>query len=328
MTPPTPSKKKKLSSSSAKRGLRKDASAEISQEPTEDPETSQAETESAEGEPAPRAAADAAASPQLEPADPPARPTPAAASPPPAPGGVENLRANLARLTADFENLKKRTREERIASLLYAHETVAQALLPVLDDFDRALAPTSRSSAEQFSRGVEMIRTHLIKVLQDLGISRFDCVGQPFDPLRHQAVQVRNDPSLPPNTVVAEHQKGYLYHGKLLRTAIVVVSPARARPAVAGPKEITEEPLAPESDPPVSAPPASAGASQTIRSLSGTEDAATTLLVDPPDAATVLEKPEDWEFDHDSLDLSEVVAEEGLVEEKTNPEIVPPKKGL
>ena len=90
---------------------------------------------------------------------------------------------------AEFDNAKKRAAREREEYTRYANESLLREILPVLDNFDRALqAARSEPAAAAVTAGVELIQRELLRVLEKFGVTSFDSVGQPFDPTRHEAV--------------------------------------------------------------------------------------------------------------------------------------------
>jgi len=129
---------------------------------------------------------------------------------------------------ADFENFRKRSEREKSDFFKYALHGLLKELLPVLDNFDRAL--DHAEEGDDFHRGVLLIYKQLFDVLKTAGLRRIDGPRVPFDPKIHEAVGREEDPSVPSHTVVAILQKGYFLHDRLLRPAMVKV-------AVGGPEE-------------------------------------------------------------------------------------------
>ena len=133
----------------------------------------------------------------------------------------------LVRLQADFENYRKRTLREREDLLKFAGEQVITELLPVLDNFERALA-AGRESPGDFYAGVEMIYRQLSDVLKAQGLAPVPALGEKFDPCRHEAVgweqAIDTDQD---NTVTKEFRKGYCLQEKVIRPAMVVVARAK-----------------------------------------------------------------------------------------------------
>lgn len=137
----------------------------------------------------------------------------------------------LLRRQAEFENFRRRTERERIEFSEYAAAEVVKSLLPILDDFERALQ-AGEAAAEGvdggYRRGVELIYQRLLDALKKAGLEPLECQGQPFDPNVHQAVDRAETAEAPDHTVLAVYQQGYNFKGKLLRAAMVKVAVAPA----------------------------------------------------------------------------------------------------
>jgi len=140
----------------------------------------------------------------------------------------EDFRDRYLRTLADFENFRKRSEREKEDFLRYALVGVIRDLLPVIDNFDRALEHAEEG--DEFHKGVALIYKQLFDVLQRHGLKTISESGVRFDPNIHEAVVREEDPSVPSHTVVAILQKGYFLHDRLLRPAMVKV-------AVGGPEE-------------------------------------------------------------------------------------------
>lgn len=129
------------------------------------------------------------------------------------------------RALAELDNARKRAQREREEYIRFANESLLRELLPVLDNFDRAiLAARASGEADAFVAGVELIQRELLRVLEKFGMTTFSSVGQPFDPERHEAVARVPATDRPAMTVVAETLRGYLLNGRVLRPAIVTVA--------------------------------------------------------------------------------------------------------
>jgi molecular chaperone GrpE len=149
--------------------------------------------------------------------------------PAPAPAGAESVeRERYLRLYADFENLKKRVERERVEHRLRATESLLERLLPVLDNFERALA--ARSGEEALRTGVQMIYRQLYDELRREGLKPVEALGQLFDPSVHEAVATTADSGLPAHTVVGELQRGYFFGDRLLRPSLVRVQTDETQP--------------------------------------------------------------------------------------------------
>jgi molecular chaperone GrpE len=148
------------------------------------------------------------------------------------PSPVEpDLRERLLRLGADFDNYRRRVEREREAHERQATASLIGRLLPVLDNFERALARDPGQGQDRLFDGVSLIFRQLLDELRQEGLVAVDSVGEPFDPELHEAVATTVEPSLPPNIVVEELQRGYRLHARLLRPALVrvTVAPSDAR---------------------------------------------------------------------------------------------------
>lgn len=141
-------------------------------------------------------------------------------------GENEELQDRLLRRQADFENFRRRVERERAEFTEYAAMEAVRALLPILDDFERAVKakPALEGPAAEYARGVEFIYQRLFDTLKKLGLEPLDSTGRPFDPNIHHAVETVADPSADDHTVIEEFQRGYNFKGKLLRPAMVKVA--------------------------------------------------------------------------------------------------------
>ena len=142
--------------------------------------------------------------------------------------GEAEWRDRYVRTLADFENYRKRVDREKQDFFKYAMAGMLRDLLPILDNFDRAL--DHAEEGDEFHRGVALIYKQLFDVLKKHGVRVIDESNVKFDPNIHEAVVRSEDPSVPSHTVVEVLQKGYFLHDRLLRPAMVKV-------AVGGPEE-------------------------------------------------------------------------------------------
>ncbi|WP_035236147.1 nucleotide exchange factor GrpE [Desulfobacter vibrioformis] len=131
----------------------------------------------------------------------------------------------VLRLSAEFENFKKRKQREIDDFKKFANETVFRQLLSVVDNLERAI-DSATDSVEETSllEGVKLTHKELLKLFESFSIKRVEAENQPFDPAFHQAVTHAENNDVPDNTVTNVLQKGYLLHDRLLRPAMVVVS--------------------------------------------------------------------------------------------------------
>lgn len=142
---------------------------------------------------------------------------------------VESLKAALEekdnrvkRLQADFENFRRRTSKEREELANVVTQDLLKSMLPILDNFDRAMAAEQKDN-ESFQKGVEMIYTQLNETLKNAGLELIDTAGQKFDPNFHQAVMRVENPDLEDDTITQELQKGYIVKGRVIRPSMVQV---------------------------------------------------------------------------------------------------------
>lgn len=136
------------------------------------------------------------------------------------------------RVSAEFENYKKRAAREMGDFRKFANESFVKAMLPVVDNLDRAIESSSNDKNTNTSvvEGVNMTLREILKVFEQFGVIPFESLGKTFDPGFHQAVMQEENEDYPDNTVLNELQKGYLIHDRLLRPAMVVVSKKKERP--------------------------------------------------------------------------------------------------
>lgn len=138
---------------------------------------------------------------------------------------VNELKDKQLRLLAEFENYKKRTTRERLELMSSASKDVILALLPILDDFDRAKkSADDPETGEHFSEGVNLVYHRLSNTLQSLGLKVMDSTNQPFDPDMHDAITEIQVPTEElKGKVIDTIEKGYLLNDKIIRHAKVVV---------------------------------------------------------------------------------------------------------
>jgi len=133
----------------------------------------------------------------------------------------------LLRTTADFDNFKKRAAREKQDAIKFANESLMQKIIPVLDNFEMALAATQTASAEgikSLQDGVAMIHSQLRNVLTDAGLEEVDATGKPFDPNLHEAVSQQESAEVAEGNVLQQLRKGYRFRERLLRPATVIVA--------------------------------------------------------------------------------------------------------
>lgn len=137
----------------------------------------------------------------------------------------------LLRLSAEFENYKKRMQRQVEEYRKFANESLIKDLLSVVDNLERAMDASAQSQKESdqcMMQGLEMTLEEIRKVLKKYHVTPVEAMGKPFDPAFHEAVMQQPTDDCPDNTVIQEMQKGYMLHDRLIRPAMVVVSRAPA----------------------------------------------------------------------------------------------------
>ena len=128
----------------------------------------------------------------------------------------------LLRARAEFENARKRTERERYEFLQFAAMDLVGQILPILDDFERALK--HETADQDYAKGVELIYQRLSETLKKMGLEAIETEGKTFDPNLHQAVERVQTDDAEDQTILGEFQRGYNFKGKLLRPAWVKVA--------------------------------------------------------------------------------------------------------
>ena len=134
---------------------------------------------------------------------------------------------DVLRVTAEMQNLRRRTELDVEKAHKYGQERFATELLSVVDNLERALAAASGSDDPQVQAifdGVSLTLKSFQDCFQKFSIEAIDPLGEPFDPARHQAMSMVDNPEVEPNTVTTVLQKGYSLHGRVIRPAMVMVS--------------------------------------------------------------------------------------------------------
>jgi molecular chaperone GrpE len=138
---------------------------------------------------------------------------------------VKDLQEKLLRSMADFDNFRRRTRQEKEELAAYANSKLIADLLPVLDNFTLALAASQTTADDSgIIKGIEMVHRQLIGVLEQVGVQTMDPVGQPFDPNQHEAVGTTEAEGFEQGAVVEVLRTGYKLKDKVLRPAMVKIN--------------------------------------------------------------------------------------------------------
>ena len=140
------------------------------------------------------------------------------------PAEKSDLKNTLIRLQADFDNYRKRTDRERHSERHRGAEVIVESILPVLDGFERAISSHRDAAHNEYREGFQLIRKQLLDALSKHGLQKIDAVGKPFDPNFHHAIERVETAEQPDDAVLEELQSGYIFHGKVLRPAMVRVA--------------------------------------------------------------------------------------------------------
>lgn len=133
----------------------------------------------------------------------------------------------VLRLAAEMQNYKKRNETEKSNMLKYANEDLAKSLLPILDNFERAIRLDDNDLSDEVSKflsGFKMIYGSFVNVLNNIEVKEIECDGLEFDPVYHQAVLTEKDETKPSGVILEVLQKGYMYKDRVIRPAMVKVN--------------------------------------------------------------------------------------------------------
>jgi molecular chaperone GrpE len=137
---------------------------------------------------------------------------------------LEDLRQTLLRRQADFENYRKRIERERTEDSKRATARLIEGLIPIVDGFEHALAAHREAEYESYRKGFELIYKQLLAHVAKLGAERIEPLGQTFDPHLHQAMERTDTTEHDDGTILEVFQPGYVFHGRVLRPAMVRVA--------------------------------------------------------------------------------------------------------
>jgi molecular chaperone GrpE len=148
----------------------------------------------------------------------------------------DQIRDQLLRTAADFDNYRKRTRRDVEDAKIRGRDDAVKDILPVFDNLERAVAAaTSAQTIESVVEGVKMVLKLFEDTCERMGLTRVKTVGERFDPAVHEAIQQQETDAHPPGTILNEIMPGYMVGARLLRAAMVVVArKPSAKPADAG----------------------------------------------------------------------------------------------
>lgn len=137
---------------------------------------------------------------------------------------IADLENRLVRLHADFDNYRRRVLRDREEQTMQVEAALLREMLPVLDNFDRALSTLPEEGEAPWAEGVRLVHRQLTNVLTEQGLEIIDCQAQLFDPNLHQAVMRDESGEAEDGAILQELQRGYQYKGKLLRPSMVKVA--------------------------------------------------------------------------------------------------------
>jgi molecular chaperone GrpE len=137
---------------------------------------------------------------------------------------LEEQADRYKRLQADFDNFRRRTRQEKEELSGIVTQNILLSFLPVLDNFERAVTGGANQEAGALYSGVEMIYRQFAQAMEKSGLQTVEAVGELFDPQKHEAVMRVEDCDKPAGTIVEEFQKGYMVLGKVIRPSMVKVA--------------------------------------------------------------------------------------------------------
>jgi len=136
----------------------------------------------------------------------------------------DDLFGRLQRVSADYANFQKRVPKQINDSVTYEKEKVLRSLLPILDNLEHMLKAHSAEGTNAVVQGVEIIYGHMLDILKTHGVEQIQVLGEPFDPMRHEAMMRKEDATKPPDVVIEELQKGYMINDHVLRPTRVAVN--------------------------------------------------------------------------------------------------------
>ena len=139
---------------------------------------------------------------------------------------AEETYDRLLRVSAEFDNFKKRSTREMDEYRKFANQSLIKEMLSVVDNLELAMNSTNGHKAidKDLLQGLEMTHKEILKVFEKFNVKPIDAIGQPFDPAFHEAVMQEETNDSPKNTVINELQRGYMIHDRLLRPSMVVVA--------------------------------------------------------------------------------------------------------
>lgn len=136
----------------------------------------------------------------------------------------DELYDRYLRVQAEYDNYKRRTEKEKISERKYKSLDLANDIIPVLDNFERALQVEVSEENKGMVEGITMVYNQLIEALKTHGVEAMEVENQEFDPVLHHAVMQTDEEDVESNTIVEELQKGYMLKDRVIRPAMVKVN--------------------------------------------------------------------------------------------------------
>jgi molecular chaperone GrpE len=137
----------------------------------------------------------------------------------------DDLFSKLQRVSADYDNLQKRTAKQITESISYEKERIIKAILPVLDNFEHTLQNASSvETVNVFLKGTQIIYDQMLNIIKSFNVGQIKAVGEIFDPVMHEAVMQKTEPEQEENIVLEEFQRGYTLNGRVIRPSKVIVN--------------------------------------------------------------------------------------------------------
>ena len=137
---------------------------------------------------------------------------------------IKELEDRAMRSQSEFQNYKRRTEEERVQYITHANGYLIGQILPVLDDFERAMASVKDEAIKGYLTGFNLIHNNMLNILKTEGLTEIPSLNSKFDPNFHQAVSTDHDEKIDKDIILEVFQKGYTLNGKVLRPAMVKVN--------------------------------------------------------------------------------------------------------
>jgi len=139
--------------------------------------------------------------------------------------GKDELFAKLQRVSADYDNLQKRTAKQIVDTIGYEKEKIIKTILPAMDNFEHTLQNAgSADTVDVLIKGIQIIYDQMLDILKLHNVEQIKALGEPFDPALHEAMMQKTEPEHKENIVLEEFQKGYKLNGRVIRPSKVIVN--------------------------------------------------------------------------------------------------------